>query len=183
MKRYFTLTEILVVIGIIGILAAMGVGVFSLVSDRVAYSETETGIKRLEAALQNVKAKFGYLPDYSGMMDVDGNFLRSGKLRQVFIESMGGASNFADMTEEVGSGKYFSDGWGRPYILKVPGVKNRGGFDIVSAGGDGKIGGAAILWDGSDSSKVVDAASGGTFNGGCVSATPDTVDDDDVANF
>ncbi len=171
MKRYFTLTEILVVIGIIGILAAMGVGVFSLVSDRVAYSETETGIKRLEAALQNVKAKFGYLPDYNGPMDTAGDFLGGAKLKRVFIESMGGASNFADMTAEIGSGRYFSDGWGRPYILKSPGNKNRGGFDIASAGGDGEIGGVAVL----------DAE--GNFNGGCDIDQADGLNDDDVTNF
>ena len=172
MKRYyFTLTEILVVIGIIAILAAMGVGVFSLVSDRVAYSETETGIKRLEAALQNVKAKFGYLPDYVGPMRADGDFLGGAKLKTVFVESMGGASNFSGMTVKIGSADYFADGWGRPYILKIPGNKNRNGFDIASAGGDGEIGGVAVL----------DA--GGSFNSGCNINQADGLNDDDVTNF
>ena len=173
MKRFYSLTEILVVIGIIGILAAMGVGVFGLVSDRVAYSETETGIKRLEAALQNVKAKFGYLPEYCGIMRADGDFLVNGKLKTVFLESLGGSSNFADMTVEIGGNDYFADGWERPYLLKVPGDKNRNGFDLVSAGGDGQIDGVAVLKD------------DGTYNSGCSAkiGSADGVEKDDVTNF
>ena len=172
-KRFYSLTEILVVIGIIGILAAMGVGVFGLVSDRVAYSETETGIKRLEAALQNVKAKFGYLPDHDGPMRADGDFLGGAKLKTVFLESMGGASNFADMTVKIDGVKYFSDGWERPYLLKVPGDKNRNGFDLVSAGIDGEIDGVAVL------------NADGKYNSACKDkiGSADGVEHDDVTNF
>ena len=43
-------------------------------------------------------------------------------------------------TKTDGGIRYFVDGWDRPLIFRIPGKFNKMGFDLGSAGADGKIG-------------------------------------------
>ena len=101
MKKHFTLTELLVTIAIIAILAAMGVGIFSLVKQQSAYADTETVVAKISAALKNTREKRG-LPDYSGMLVVDNiallPFCGSKKTTAIFLEVCGGEQELKKYT-------------------------------------------------------------------------------------
>ena len=62
MKKHFTLTEILVVVFLIGVLTAIGFGMYSYAMNSAKESGTRALLTRLEAALETCNTKFGYIP-------------------------------------------------------------------------------------------------------------------------
>ena len=153
-KHYFTLIEILTVAAIIAILAGISVGVIGLISNKNAEAKTQATIKALELALGQYKADNGciYLPGASSSdlatpiplkvttglpNDLNGTLLKY--LDQKLLNS-------ASVID--GANRYFIDGWGRPLIYRVPGKFNKTGFDLGSAGPNGKVGdaGTAIVY-------------------------------------
>ena len=141
MKHFFTLIEILTVAAIIAILAGISVGVIGLISNKNAEARTQATIKALELALGQYKADNGniypttlskpirfslinYIPD-----NLNGTLLKY--MDQKLLNSA---------TKIDGNERYFIDGWGRPLIYRMPGLKNKTGFDLGSVGPDGKIG-------------------------------------------
>lgn len=121
----FTLTELLVVLGIIALLAAL---VAPQVVRYLSKARTDTAtaqIKNLESALELYYLDVGsYPPADEG-------------LNALFV---------APATARAWKGPYLkqrdglADPWGRPYIYQSPG--QHGDFDISSLGRDGKEGGA-----------------------------------------
>lgn len=154
MKRKFTLVEILVVIGIIGILTGMALGLTSYVSDKTARTSTQTTIKLLELALENYKNKFGYYP----VLDNDGkpavfvldevkfdnpshaevNYKNNiwAFFNDVTADDSGNAKIRGIRLKAVGARYQVLDGWRQPLIYVYPGVFNTGSYDIVSLGKD-----------------------------------------------
>ena len=141
MKHFFTLIEILTVAAIIAILAGISVGVIGLISNKNAEAQTQATIKALELAIGQYKADNGniypttlkkpirfalinYIPD-----NLNGTLLKY--MDQKLLNSA---------TKIDGNERYFIDGWGRPLIYRMPGLKNKTGFDLGSVGPDGKIG-------------------------------------------
>src|SRR5690348_8091921 len=58
----FTLIELMAVVLVVLILAAVGIGVAGYVQKKVAVSTTKSQIAAIEAALESYKADWGYYP-------------------------------------------------------------------------------------------------------------------------
>ena len=66
MKKRFTLTEVLVVVFLIGVLTAIGFGMYSYAMNSAKESATRALFSRLNAALESCNTKFGYIPQSDG---------------------------------------------------------------------------------------------------------------------
>jgi len=122
-KRGFTLTELMLVVVIIGILAALVIPRIAGNSDRA----------RRTAAIADIN---GGIKSALGQYEVDnGNYPKS---LQDLVVAPGNAKNW--------HGPYFDsarlpvDPWGNPYIYYYPGKHNPSGYDLLSTGPDGKEG-------------------------------------------
>ncbi len=129
----FTLMELLVVITIIAILAALVLNTAGYVQRKAARARAESEVKAIEAALESYKADNGDYPTGTNTNTTagDNNFLRtnlmpsSGKVYMEFSKNMistDGKSNIIDPFGEV-------------YGYQYPGAANRSGsnfFDLWS---------------------------------------------------
>ena len=76
-KRFFTLIELLAVIGIVAIQAAITIGGLSFATAKADYSKTQSVIEKFGVALENFKADYGYYPmrQTAGDLDTTGDNL------------------------------------------------------------------------------------------------------------
>jgi general secretion pathway protein G len=123
LRRAFTLVEILLVVVIIGILAA-------LVIPKIAGSGERA---RVTAAHADIN---GGIKSALGQYEVDNGFYP--KSLQDLITQPGNAKNW--------HGPYFDppqlpvDPWSNPYVYSYPGKHNSSSYDLLSVGPDGKEG-------------------------------------------
>lgn len=121
LRRGFTLVEILLVVVIIGILAA-------LVIPRIAGSSERA---RVTAATTDIN---GGIKSALGAYEVDNGFYP--KSLQDLVTQPGTAKNW--------HGPYLDrlpqDPWGNAYIYYFPGKHSAGSYDLISVGADGKEG-------------------------------------------
>jgi len=127
-KRGFTLIEILVVVFILALLAALvGPKVIGRTDD-AKIAEAKIQIKNLETALKLYKLDNGFYPT-----------------TEQGLEALVKKPTSAPIPERYREGGYLEkrsipkDPWGNPYIYVSPG--SHGDFDISSYGADGKPGG------------------------------------------
>lgn len=149
-KNFFTLIEILTVAAIIAILAGISVGVIGLISNKNAEAQTQATIKALELALGQFKADNGHIFVPAGYDITQPTPVKlivpkdiSGDLKGTLIKYLDQKLlNSAAKVVTISSVEYyyFVDGWGRPLIYRIPGKFNKTGFDLGSAGPDGKVG-------------------------------------------
>ena len=119
--RAFTLVEIMLVVVIIGILAALVIpriaGKSEEARETAAHADINGGIK---TALDGFEVDMGYYP--SSLQDL--------------LQKPRNARNW--------HGPYLDnlpiDPWGNPYLYSYPGKHNPNGYDLWSAGPDGKSG-------------------------------------------
>jgi general secretion pathway protein G len=122
-RSAFTLVEILLVVTIIGILAA-------LVIPRIAGTGERARVTAAQADIN------GGIKSALGQYEVDNGFYP--KSLQDLIQQPGNAKNW--------HGPYFDppqlpvDPWGNPYIYYYPGKHNQTSYDLLSTGADGKEG-------------------------------------------
>lgn len=127
-KRGFTLIEVLVVVFILALLAALvGPKVIGRTDD-AKIAEAKIQIKNLETALKLYKLDNGFYPT-----------------TEQGLEALVKKPSGTPSPEKYREGGYLEkksvpkDPWGNPYIYVSPG--SHGDFDLSSYGADGKLGG------------------------------------------
>jgi len=120
-RRGFTLTELMLVVVIIGILAALVIPKIAGNSERA----------RLTAAQADIN---GGIKSALGQYEIDNGFYP--KSLQDLLVQPSNAKNWHGPYLE----KLPIDPWGNPYIYYFPGKHNQTGYDLLSAGQDGKEG-------------------------------------------
>jgi len=138
-RRPFTMIEILVVIAIIGILAALAFTVYPSVVSNSRKKRTISQIASLELALQQYKDDYGYYPLNGAGEPV---LLDSSEASfWTTLQDPGGAPYLPDIERNfVQDGNIYLDGWSRPLAYCAPGKKNPKRFDLWSYGADGEPG-------------------------------------------
>ena len=124
----FTLIEVLVVVFILGILAALVAPKMLGRTDDAKIAETKLQIKNLETAIKLYKLDNGIFPTTDQGLEA--------------LEKKPSAEPIPKKYKEDGYLEKTSipkDSWGNPYIYVTPGT--HGDFDIISYGADGKPGG------------------------------------------
>ena len=157
-KAEFTLIEILGVTVLISILAAIGIAGYMYAVESSKESATEAAIERLRAGIESlndeglmlktlsgsktefVKITFNPDPTASGRLKFGDNEYESTddleKAYKIFAKAIDGAA----LKKHLNANNIIVDGWGNPILIRFPGKFNRGGFDIISPGSDGKFG-------------------------------------------
>lgn len=124
-RRAFTLVEMLLVLVILGTLAAIVVPKFAGRSKQAKVTAAKAQISSFETALDSFEVDNGYYPEGNdGLMDL--------------IEEPTNAKDWR--------GPYLKQGipddpWGNPYIYDYPGKYNDMSYDLMSMGPDGRRGG------------------------------------------
>lgn len=156
----FTLVEVLAVVALVSLLAAIGFGAYSYAMNASRESNTKALLKRIEAGLESCRTKFGYYPASQNFRWILIQLDTSTKLVsgiQFDVSSsetgMSGTSLSDEMRKEflrvveeesLKKGKtgdfVLEDSWGGAVYYRYPGQINRGGFDLIAPGADGRFG-------------------------------------------
>ncbi|OGW36724.1 MAG: type II secretion system protein GspG [Nitrospirae bacterium RBG_13_39_12] len=124
----FTLLEIIVVVFILSLLAAIVAPRIIGRTDEARIAEAKVQIKNFETALKLFKLDNGFYPD-----------------TEQGLESLVEKPSSGQIPQKYRDGGYLEqrriplDPWGNPYLYVSPGIY--GDFDIISYGADGKEGG------------------------------------------
>lgn len=120
----FTLVELLLVLTILGILAALVVPKFSGRTEQARQTAAQTQISNFATALDNFEVDNGYYPKgKNGLMDL--------------VQTPRDAQNWRGpyLQKEIPM-----DPWNRPYVYECPGKHNPSSYDLYSTGADGQAG-------------------------------------------
>jgi general secretion pathway protein G len=125
-RRAFTLMEIILVVVIIGILAALVMPRLVGQTDKAKVNAAKTQIAILKAALSRFEADVQRFPSTAEGL-------------QALTDRP------ASLPRDAAWERYLEDDipddpWGHPYIYRFPGVVNTDGHDLFSAGPDAKEG-------------------------------------------
>lgn len=161
----FTLVEVLAVVALVSLLAAIGFGAYSYAMNASRESNTKALLKRIEAGLESCRTKFGYYPVSTSFTEIsitlkkdtslvsaiqfgtdvmssdyEKEFLRvvdEESLKKNMIKTLNASSGTDTDTEKSFE---LEDGWGGKIYYRYPGQINRGGFDLIAPGADGRFG-------------------------------------------
>ena len=153
----FTLVEVLAVVALVSLLAAIGFGAYSYAMNASRESNTKALLKRIEAGLESCRTKYGYYPASTSLrlikMKLDSSNLISGVEFDVADSSSNGTALSDEMRKEflrvieeesLKKGKtgdfVLEDSWGGAIYYRYPGQINKGGFDLIAPGADGRFG-------------------------------------------
>lgn len=125
--RGFTLIEIMVVVVILGILAAIVMPKFLDRPDQAKVTKAQIDIKGLEQSLGLFKLDNGFFPSTEQGLEALVKKPTRGRIPEKFPE--GGYLRKVPL-----------DPWNNPYLYISPGVHSRD-FDLISRGADGEEGG------------------------------------------
>ncbi|PLX78213.1 MAG: type II secretion system protein GspG [Desulfuromonas sp.] len=126
-ERGFTLIEIMVVVVILGVLAAIVIPKFLDRPDQAKVTKAKVDMKSLEEALGMFKLDNGFYPSTEQSLEALVNKPETGRI----------PSKYAD-------GGYLKkvplDPWSNQYVYLSPGLHSKD-FDLISYGSDGEPGG------------------------------------------
>jgi len=122
--------------------------VVSLINNKNAEAQTQATIKALELAIGQFKADNGHIFVPAGYNVSSPVPVRLTLPKDLPADLKGTLFKYLDQkllnsASKVKDGenvRYFVDGWGRPLIFRIPGKFNKTGYDLGSAGPDGKVG-------------------------------------------
>ncbi len=134
----FTLIELLLVMVILTILAAVVVPKFTNRSEQARETATKTDIANLEIALDSYEIDTGKYPSTDEGLEA------------LIDEPSSSITNWRGPYIKKGIPK---DAWGNSYVYKYPGDHNENGYDLYSYGSDGKSGTDDDIVNWSDDSK------------------------------
>jgi len=117
----FTLLEIMVVLVIIGVLAAIVAPRFIERADEAKVEATQAQMKNIAQALKLYRLQNGRYPDSNAGLNA-------------LVAADKGGKRYLDSVPK--------DAWGNDFVYLAPGV--HGDFDILSYGADGKSGGSGF---------------------------------------
>ena len=124
-KRAFTLIELLLVLVILGVLAAIVVPKFSGRTEQARVTAAQSQISTFDTALDAFEVDNGYYPKgkdgLNELVNKPGNALN---WRGPYLKS-----------------QIPNDPWGNAYIFECPGKRNPSSYDLTSLGPDGRKGG------------------------------------------
>jgi general secretion pathway protein G len=122
--RAFTLIELLLVLVILGILAAIVVPKFAGRTEEARVTAAKTQISSFSTALDAFEVDNGYYPKgRNGLTDL--------------VQPPRDAKNWhGPYLKEIPK-----DPWGNDYVYECPGRHNAGSYDLMSMGFDGRAGG------------------------------------------
>jgi general secretion pathway protein G len=123
--RGFTLVELLLVLVILAVLAAVVVPKFTKRSEQARIAAATTDISSLGVALDSFEVDVGRYPS-------------SDEGLKALVEQ---PSNAKDWKGPYLKRAVVNDPWGHPYIYRAPGSHNPSGYDLYSYGPDGQEGG------------------------------------------
>jgi len=123
-KRGFTLIELLLVLVILGVLAGIVVPKFSGTTGKAKRAAAQTQISSFKTALDQYEVDMGNYPKgKDGLKELVTAPRNSKSWKGPYIESIP------------------KDPWENEYIYECPGKHNTSGFDLMSMGEDGRVGG------------------------------------------
>ncbi len=125
-RSAFTLIELMLVLVILATLSAIVVPKFTGQSKKAKLTAAKTQISHLALALDAFEVDLGRYPT-----NVEG--LRA------LVEKP--ASDSDEWRQPYLSGNVPLDPWGNEYVYRCPGDYNQDGYDLISYGPDGKLGG------------------------------------------
>jgi len=124
-RRAFTLIELLLVLVILGILAAIVVPKFSGRTEQARQTAALSQIATFGTALDAFEVDNGYYPKgKNGLVDLVQQPRDAQSWRGPYLKS--------DIP---------NDPWGQPYIYECPGKHNPSSYDLMSMGPDKRVGG------------------------------------------
>lgn len=119
----FTLVEMVLVLGIVALLVGAGIVSLTGVLDSGKKTRVKGDLNTLSAALRSYETDNMFLPSSE-----------QGLAALVTKPS----SRPAPTNYTAKLKKPLLDPWGNPYLYRRPGAKDKGGFDVYSAGPDGQ---------------------------------------------
>lgn len=156
-KSNFTLIEVMGVIALIFILLAIGTGVYLYAWDSsrekatvAAIARTENGINMLQSKnllVKTVKTEGGSKTTayVKIIFDAANKKLKFGdtEISSDGYKIFARAINADNVNDLLGNDNEICDAWGGAMLIRYPGKFNKGGFDLICPGPDGKFGSEA----------------------------------------
>lgn len=153
----FTLVEVLAVVALISLLAAIGFGAYSYAMNASRESNSKALFKRIEAGLESCRTKFGYYPVSTSLGLIKIKLDSSNLISDIEFDVADSSSNGTALSDEMRNeflrvveeeslkkgktGDFFlEDSWGGAIYYRYPGQINKGGFDLIAPGADGGFG-------------------------------------------
>ena len=124
-RRAFTLVELLLVLVILAVLAAVVVPKFTNRSEQARLTAAKADISSIETALDTFEVDCGRYPN-------------SDEGLKALVEAPAGVQNWHG--PYIKRGGVPNDPWGNAYVYRFPGTHNANGYDLYSFGPDQREG-------------------------------------------